>query len=150
MDRGTAIDGVVVHPLRAIEDARGAVLHVLRADAPHFTGFGEVYCSEIVPGAVKAWKRHRLQTQRFAVPVGRIKVVVHDPRPDSATRGAVAEFVLGRPDAYALLVIPPLVWYGFASLADGASLVVNVPDRPHDPAEGESLPPDAPQVPYVW
>ena len=30
------IDGVAVHPLRRIPDDRGTIMHMLRADDPHF------------------------------------------------------------------------------------------------------------------
>ena len=33
------IDGVVITPLRQIPDERGKVMHMLRADAPHFVAF---------------------------------------------------------------------------------------------------------------
>jgi dTDP-4-dehydrorhamnose 3,5-epimerase len=46
---------------------------------------------------------------------------------------------LGRPDAYARLRIPPLLYYGFACVSEGAALVVNCPDVPHDPAESDTL-----------
>ncbi len=44
------IEGVMLTTLRQITDERGAVLHMLRADAPGFRGFGECYFSEIRPG----------------------------------------------------------------------------------------------------
>lgn len=145
-----SIHGLVLSDLRQIEDARGAVLHVLRSDSPDFVGFGECYFSEAKPGAVKAWKRHKLQTQMFAVPIGRMKVVLYDDRADSPSRGAVQIIELGRPDAYRRLRIPPLVWYGFASIGSGTALLVNCADRPHDPQESEAVPVDSAFIPYHW
>src|SRR5437762_138642 len=60
-----AIAGVERHPLRVHQDARGAVLQMLRADSAAFDHFGEIYFSEINPGVVKAWKRHLRSTQRL-------------------------------------------------------------------------------------
>lgn len=65
-----------------------------------------MYFSEVEPGCVKAWKCHTRQTQRFAVPVGQLKIVLYDDRPESPTRGRIMEVLLGRPDNYALLQIP--------------------------------------------
>ena len=62
-----------------------------------------MYFSEVEPGCVKAWKCHTRQTQRFAVPVGQLKIVLYDDRPESPTRGRIMEVLLGRPDNYALL-----------------------------------------------
>ena len=139
MARAVTIDGLIVTPLREIADARGSVLHMLRADAPEFTTFGECYFSEIRPGVIKAWKRHRRQAQNMAVPVGRVRFVVYDARESSPSRGRVDVIELGRPDAYLRLHIPPMLWYGFTCVAAAASLVANCVDIPHDPTESEML-----------
>ena len=80
----------------------GPVLHMLRPGSallPDFSkGFGEVYFSEVLPGHIKAWKRHTRQVQHFAVPTGLLRIVLYDGRPDSPTEGVVCELALGRPD----------------------------------------------------
>lgn len=147
MSAATTINGVVVTPLREIADARGAVLNMLRADAAEFRSFGECYFSEIRPGYIKAWKRHHRQTQNLAVPVGRVRFVVHDPRESSPTKGLLDVIELGRPDAYMRLCIPPWLWYGFACISATPALVANCTDLPHDPEEGEAIGLDALGVP---
>jgi dTDP-4-dehydrorhamnose 3,5-epimerase len=139
MNLNVAINGVTLTPLREITDARGAVLHMLRADAADFRSFGECYFSEILPGAIKAWKRHRRQTQNLSVPVGRVRFVVHDRRESSPTRGLIDVVELGRPDAYARLCIPPLLWYGFTCVGATPALVANCTDVPYDPTECEAI-----------
>ena len=143
MKLAAPIEGLLLTPLRVIEDERGAVLHMLRADAPEFTRFGECYFSEINPGAIKAWKRHRVQTQNLAVPIGRVRIVVYDGRSGSPTHGLRELIELGRPDAYARLRIAPQLWYGFTGLGTTAALVANCADVPHDPNEAESCAPHA-------
>ena len=144
------IDGMTVVELRQISDERGAVLHMLRSDAPDFVRFGECYFSEVAPRAVKAWKRHRKQTQNLAVPSGRIRLVVYDDRDGSATRGTLVTLELGRPDAYRRVSIPPGLWYGFAAVGPAAALLANCADLPHDPAESEVKAFDDPSIPYSW
>jgi len=144
------IDGVVLQTLKVIEDERGAVMHMLRADSPLFNRFGEIYFSEVKLGIVKAWKRHRRMTQHFAVPTGRIRFALYDDRNGSPTQGNLSEIELGRPDAYRLLIIPPGVWYGFMGLADRPSVVANCADLPHDPHESENCEPDSALIPYDW
>jgi dTDP-4-dehydrorhamnose 3,5-epimerase len=146
----SSIHGVRLRELAQIATAGGPVLHMLRNDDPLYAGFGEIYFSEILPGAVKAWKRHRLQTQLFAVPRGLVEVVICDTREHSPSRGAVESFMLGRPDAYRLLRIPPLLWYGFAARGETPGLVANCADLPHAPEESERLPRDTPLLPYSW
>jgi len=144
------IDGVVVTELHQIGDERGAVLHMLRCDSPEFVRFGECYFSEVVPGAVKAWKRHRAQTQNLTVPVGRVRLAIHDDRDGSPTKGKVQVIDLGRPDAYLRVRIPPGLWYGFECIGPASALVANCTDLPHDPAGGEQRPADDAAIPYAW
>jgi dTDP-4-dehydrorhamnose 3,5-epimerase len=146
---GPLLDGVTISPLKRIGDERGAVMHMLRADSPLFKQFGEVYFSMVRPGAIKAWKRHRLMAQNLAVPVGRIKLVLFDDRPASSTRMGVLEVISG-PDNYGLIHIPPLVWYGFQGLSPHDSLIANCATLPHDPAESEQIAVAASAVPYKW
>src|ERR1041385_8199375 len=88
---GATVAGVLVESRRQIRDDRGAVMHVLTERWPHFQRFGEVYVSLVNPGVVKAWKRHREMTQHFAVPMGEIKLLIHDDRTASPTRGGLCE-----------------------------------------------------------
>ena len=150
MEKSSGISGVVIQPLRQIIDERGAVLHMLRGDSPLFTKFGEIYFSIVFSQVVKAWKRHRRMTQHFAVPVGKIKLVLYDDRGKSSLQGRLEEYILGKPDNYYLIRIPPLVWYGFQGLDSTLSLVANLTDLPHDPAEVETLPDNSPDFPYSW
>lgn len=143
------IDGVRFAPLKQIRDARGSVMHMLRADAAGFEGFGEVYFSTVKAGVVKAWKRHRRMVQNLAVPIGSVKFVIYDDRPASPSRGAVQEIVAGA-DHYGLLRIPAMVWYGFQGLGAAEALIANCANLPHDPEEVERLPEGSDAIPYSW
>ena len=147
--RPSGIAGVVIRPLQIISDDRGAVLHMLRADAPHFARFGEIYFSVVNPGAVRAWRRHRTTVANIAVPAGKVRVVLYDDRVDSATRGAVVAVETGR-DAYSLITIPAGIWSGFLGLGSEPSVVANCATAPHDPAEIDRRPDDDPAIPYIW
>ncbi|MGE9986494.1 dTDP-4-dehydrorhamnose 3,5-epimerase family protein [Desulfovibrio sp. SGI.169] len=152
--RDVGIAGALFQPLAVIPAPGGPVLRMLRPQSPLLPdfagGFGEIYFSEVLPGAVKAWKRHRRQTQLFAVPRGLLAIVLYDDRPASPTCGALCELALGRPEHYGLLRIPPGVWYGFTALGEETALICNCADIPHDPAEGERRPPDDAGIPYRW
>ena len=141
--------GVEIRPLQVMADDRGAVMHMLRADAPHFQRFGEIYFSVVNPGAVKAWRRHRSIVLNYAVPVGTIRLAIYDDRPESPTRGVVTEIETGH-SAYHLITIPAGIWSGFLGLGSAPALVANCATGPHDPAEADRLPPDDPAIPYRW
>ena len=143
------IEGVLVTGLTRIADERGTILHMLRADDPHFSQFGEIYFSTVYPGAIKGWHIHRAMTLNYAVPVGRIKLVLYDDREESPSRGVLEEHFLG-PDTYALVMVPPMVWNGFKGIGTDMALVANCATIAHDPAEIERMDPFDPSIPYDW
>lgn len=146
----TMIDGVIVTPLRTIPDERGKIMHMLRADAPHFKGFGEIYFSAIHNGAIKAWHIHKEMTLNYACVSGKIKFVLYDDRPDSSTTGEIQEIYLG-PDSHQLVTVPPMVWNGFKGVGGhDISIVANCTDIPHCPNEIDRCDPIENDIPYCW
>ena len=143
------IEGVVITPLKQIVDERGKVMQMLRADAPVFRSFGEIYFSTVQPGAIKGWHIHSKMTLNYAVPHGLIKFVLYDDRAASSTRGQVQEIFLG-PEHYCLVTVPPLVWNGFKGVGNDAAIVANCASIPHDAAEIERRDPFDPSIPYDW
>lgn len=143
------IDGVLITPLRQIEDNRGKVMHMLRADAPYFSSFGEIYFSTVHPGAIKGWHLHHRMILNYAVPHGKILFVLYDARPDSNTFGNVQEIELGQTH-YHLVTVPPGIWSGFMGLGDETAIVANCASIPHDPAEAERKDPHDPEIPFIW
>lgn len=145
----TAIEGIRITPLRRIPDERGAVFHMLREDDDAFERFGEIYFSTVYPGAIKAWHLHTEMTLNYAVPVGMIKLVCHDDREGSSTRGETMEIHLGELN-YALVTIPPLVWNGFKGVGTVPALVANCSTTPHRPDEIERADPFDHVSGYDW
>lgn len=145
----SAIDGVVVTPLRRIPDERGAVLHMLRDDSEVFERFGEIYFSTVYPGAIKGWHLHKEMTLNYAVPVGMIKLVCYDDRAGSSTRGNLVELHVGELN-YCLVTIPPNVWNGFKGAGQSTALVANCATVHHSPDEIERLDPFTDRIPYDW
>jgi len=143
------IQGVGVFPLRQIPDERGKIMHMLRADAPHFEAFGEIYFSMVYPGVVKGWHLHGVMTLNYAVVLGTAKLALYDDRVGSSTRGEVNEFFVGE-SQYVLVKIPPGIWNGFKGVGIGPALVANCATIPHDPTEILRLDPGSEQIPYKW
>ncbi|MBA2686945.1 MAG: dTDP-4-dehydrorhamnose 3,5-epimerase family protein [Gemmatimonadaceae bacterium] len=143
------IDGVVVTPLKQIPDERGAIMHMLRSDAPHFQQFGEIYFSWVFPGAIKAWHLHREMVLNYAVPTGRIKLVLYDDRAESPTKGQLMEIFVGE-GKYDLITIPALVWNGFKGVGTKPAMVANCTTIPHRADEIERMDPFSTTIPYNW
>tara|TARA_B100000965_G_scaffold147328_2_gene122790 strand:+ start:822 stop:1268 length:447 start_codon:yes stop_codon:yes gene_type:complete len=142
-----AFNGLSVTPLKIIADDRGAVMHMLRAGASQFAGFGEIYFSVVNPGAVKAWKRHREMTLNLCCVTGAVRLIVFDPKAE-----AVREIALGpaRAETYNLVTVAPGLWTGFIGTSDIPAVLANCASIPHDPAEADSLPFDTDEIPYNW
>ena len=111
--------------------------------------FGEIYFSTVVPGAIKGWHIHSKMTINYAVPIGRVKLVLYDDRISSPTQGQIQEIFIG-PDNYALVTVPPMVWNGFKGVGLVESLVANCASIPHDPTEITRLDPFDKSIPYDW
>ncbi len=143
------IDGVVITPLKRIEDDRGSVMHMLRCDSKVFDAFGEFYFSTVHTGVIKAWHYHKRMTINYAVPMGQIKFVLFDDREDSPTKGNIQEIDLGE-NNYALVTVPPKIWYGFLGTSRETALIANCTTLPHNPEEVVRREPDNVGIQYDW
>ena len=147
---GTPIHDLEVVPLRRIPDERGTIMHMLRADDPHFREFGEIYFTTLYRDVIKGWHVHREMTLNYACLAGRIKLVVFDPREDSPTKGSLVEIVLG-PESYSLVVMPPGLINGMKGMTDDPpALIANCCTHTHDSSRTTRLDPFGDDVPYDW
>jgi dTDP-4-dehydrorhamnose 3,5-epimerase len=143
------IQGVLIHPLRQIPDERGKIMHMLRADDPHFEKFGEIYFSVAYPEAVKGWHIHKKMSLNYAVISGMIKLVLYDERENSPSHGELMELFIGESN-YMLVKIPPMVWNGYKGIGVTPAIVANCATLPHDPDEISRLDPHNSHIPYKW
>jgi dTDP-4-dehydrorhamnose 3,5-epimerase len=96
------------------------------------SGEGQINFSMQYPGVIKAWHRHRLQTDFWMALVGHIKVGVYDQENDKAWSIVIGE---KRPGT---VVIPPPLWHGAATVGDtpaGLLYYVTHSYNPNEPDE---------------
>ena len=136
------LEQIIVTPLKRIPVSGGDVLHVLKCTDDGFRGFGEAYFSIVEFGAIKAWKRHSRMTLNLVVPLGQVRFVF---RLDGAHEFRVEEIGVER---YALITVPPDIWFGFQGLIAPQSLILNIANIPHDPNEVERL--SLKDIEYGW
>jgi len=89
------IEGIKTRKLNRHVDERGYLMEILRKDDPEFIKFGQIYVTTCYPGVVKAWHRHKKQTDTFCCIKGNIKVGLYDGRKNSKTYKQTATFILG-------------------------------------------------------
>jgi len=143
------IDGVIITKLKQIKDQRGMVMHMLKRTDPVYRRFGEIYFSTVHPGAVKGWHLHKKMALNYAVPYGKIRLVLYDGRQNSKTRGEVMELIIS-PKNYCLVTVPPGIWNAFQGSGKTDSIVANCATMPHDPVEIIRLDPYSAKIPYRW
>ncbi|GAB0118219.1 WxcM-like domain-containing protein [Acidisoma sp. 7E03] len=125
--------GVQVTELRRIPTPDGEVRHGLRREESDFAGFGEVYFSEVLPGHIKGWKRHRLMTMNLVVVQGTVRFLLcNDEATDEVLLSADSMIA-----PYGRLTVAPGLWMAFAGMGAGTNLLMNLASHSHDPAEAE-------------
>lgn len=143
------IKGVEILPLKIIPDERGAIMHGVRKDNI-LNEFGEVYFSKIYKDAIKGWHLHESLILNYICVFGQIKLVLHDLRDKSPTKGETQEIFLGM-DNYSLVHIPFGIASGIKGLWDPFSIVCNVASQQHDPAKKyRRIHPDEGIIDYDW
>lgn len=135
------VDQILVTPLLRIQVEGGDVLHGMKNSDKGYVNFGEAYFSLIEVGAIKAWKRHLRMTLNIVVPSGAVIYAFVDER------GTIREELVSE-NRYVRLTVPPGIWFGFKGLHKPYSIMMNVADIPHDPAEIERRTMD--QIKYDW
>ncbi|NTU71280.1 MAG: dTDP-4-dehydrorhamnose 3,5-epimerase [Coriobacteriia bacterium] len=145
------IDGVKVKTLQVHTDERGLLMEMLRCDDPDFQSFGQVYVTMVNPGVAKAWHYHKKQTDHFVCLGGTAKIVLHDTREGSPTKGETNEFVVGW-DNQQLIIIPKDVYHGFTAAGTQPAFIVNIPTEPYSSADPDEyrLAYDDATIGYDW
>ncbi|MFH1597621.1 MAG: dTDP-4-dehydrorhamnose 3,5-epimerase family protein [Patescibacteria group bacterium] len=147
------IEGVKVKKLKKIEDERGFLMEMMRADDPFFKKFGQVYMSACNPGYAKGWHYHKIQTDNFTVAKGKARIVLYDGRKDSPTYKKINEFELSDENRV-LITVPPGVYHGYVVLESEKEpgYMINTPTEKYnyDNPDEFRAPFDDPKIGYDW
>jgi dTDP-4-dehydrorhamnose 3,5-epimerase len=98
-----------------------------------FSGFGEVYFSEIKKNKTKGWNLHKKNTCILSVPFGSVVFNFIDGRINKKTHKNVKKVVLSKKN-FKIIVVPPGVWFSFKSLTH-ISIVANCINKVHSDQE---------------
>jgi dTDP-4-dehydrorhamnose 3,5-epimerase len=143
------INGVKAKILKTHTDERGYFQEIIKASDPIFTSFSQWSESLMHTGVIKAWHIHQKQTDYWRVPIGSIRAVLCDLRPDSSTHMAIDEYYLGDGYRPILLKIPPGVAHG-CKVLQGPALLTYLTDREYDPGDEGRLAFDDLVIGYDW
>lgn len=144
------IEGVIAHDLVTHHDERGFFREIIRVTDPFFKeGFGQWSHSLMHTGVAKAWHIHRVQIDWWYVPIGVLKVALHDTRPESPTYRKTIELFMGEHQPAKVLRIPPLVAHGCKTLTGPAHLFY-ITSNIYNPADEGRIPHDDKTIGYDW
>lgn len=146
------IDGVRTQRVIGYHDARGALVPFMDFTNPFWTEpIVHAYQFTIRPGRIKGWGMHRRQADRYFVQQGDLRVVLHDGRENSATRGNFCEFYFTN-GSYGLLYIPQGVWHATQNWGTNLGRISNFGTARFDPADPDKsrIDPHSGAIPFDW
>ena len=122
------LNSIGLKKIRKSSNIKGDINKILSKYDPQFKGFGEIYTSLIKKDTIKAWKMHNTMTLNLSVIYGATKFVFFDGIKYFRSITIISE-------ENHLLTVPPKVWYGFKSLNNKDSLILNLTDLVFDENE---------------
>ena len=128
------ITGVVLTPLKQINNPKGDIYHALKSSEQSFSTFGEAYFSTVLFDDIKGWKKHTKMIMNLIVPIGAIRFVLFDERLGSPTHNQFFEVILSQ-NNYCRLTVPSGVWMAFQGQKYDLNLLLNIASIEHDPEE---------------
>ena len=146
------VDGVVFVPLRPHVDHRGSLTEVVSFAHPFWSEpIVHAYCFTILPGRIKGWGMHKLQSDRYYLASGSVRVVLYDGRTLSPTYGRYAEYHLSKATP-GLLLIPPGVWHADQNWGGAEAHMMNFPTRAFDHRAPDKyrIDPHSGEIPFDW
>lgn len=144
------IEGVLIKELVTHTDERGFFRELVRNTDDFFQeGFGQWSHSMMYQGATKAWHIHQQQIDWWYVAAGVLKVVLHDLRPGSSSRGKTDELLLGDGLPAKIVKVPPGVAHGCKALSAQVHLFY-ITNSTYDPTDEGRIPHNDPSIGYDW
>lgn len=145
------IEGVEIKKLVTFCDDRGFFREVLRDDEGLLTKFGQTSFTKTNPGVIKAFHWHKKQDDLWYVADGMAKVVLHDMRENSKTKGETDVIVCGE-DNPVLIKIPIGVAHGYQVLGNKPVMLFYHTTECYDPKnpDEERIAFDDPEIGFDW
>ena len=117
--------------LRVLADDRGYLFEALRKGDKLFDGkFGQVLVSVSKAGVIRAWHRHKKQTDYTCCVQGKILFGTAEEKKNGKAK--TKKYVLDGKKPV-LVKVPPKVWHGYKVLGKKEAMVLYIMDVPYNP-----------------
>lgn len=145
------IEGVEVKKLITHCDDRGYFREILRDDDGLYSRFGQTSFTKTNPGVIKAFHWHKRQDDLWYIADGMAKVVLHDIRDNSKTKGETDVICAGE-DNPVLIKIPIGVAHGYQVLGNKPVMLFYHTTESYDPKnpDEERVSFDDPKIGFDW
>ena len=145
------IDGIVIKKIVRHPDARGYFSELMKKGSPGFHKIEQTSYALTNPGVIKAFHHHDYW-ESWVVVRGEARIVMHDIREDSKTRGETQVIYAGEKDPI-VLSIPPGVTHGYQVLGSEPVGMLYHAEEAYDPARKDQigvLPFDSKEINFDW
>ena len=142
------LKGLNIFKSNQIVDERGKIILFTKNNSKFFENFGELYCSEIKPKNIKAWRKHKKLSSLFTIIKGKVKMVVAKKNKKSDDY-SFNEIILSEDDIKVVKVGPNL-WYGFKCIGENASIITNLLSDLYDENEIQRMRVNNSLFKYDW
>lgn len=145
MIAGVSIKKVIKH-----EDKRGFFAEIVKFGDETFHEVLQTSYSETKPGVIKAWHIHNYW-EVWCIIKGRAKVVLHDLRSDSPTKGKTQVIYAGE-DNLMVIAIPGEIAHGYKSLGRKTMGIIYHASAAYNPKNVtiRTIPFDDPTINFDW
>ena len=126
------IAGVVVKPIKTLEDERGDLVEVYRQDwGTTSAPVTSVHQVTIRPRKIKGWSMHLKNDDRLFVSLGFVRVALFDARADSPTRDRLNLLSFSERNR-SLIVVPRGVFHAIQNVGQTDAIIISLPTALYD------------------
>ena len=126
-----------INDLKTLPSKNGDLFHGLSCEDEHFSGFGEIYFTNILYQSIKGWKKHHEMTLNLIVLIGKVRFVICNESKDDKYLNNFSEIILNSTKKQ-ILTINPNIWFAFQGLSPQTALITNIANIKHDDLEVET------------
>jgi dTDP-4-dehydrorhamnose 3,5-epimerase len=110
--------------LKKISNPKGDIFKMLSSKNKLFSGFGEIYFSEVFPSKFKGWKLHKNMSQVMTVILGKVRFFIKYKKTKK-----IRKIDIGFPNNLKVIKIPKNCEYSFKCVGKTRAIIVNCTDK---------------------
>lgn len=106
--------------LKKILNPKGNIYKMISIKDKLFSGFGEIYFSEVVYSKFKGWKLHKNMTQLVTVISGKVRFFIKNK-----SSNKISKIDIGFPNKLKVIKIPSNCEYSFKCIGKKKAIIIN-------------------------